>query len=112
MYIFIVNRIIRIIIHPQISKLCPGEYPTTTDILITNSTNDTVECLIDVLLKDESQNYILTPVDTILLKLDVSYTVQMTFSNLDGEFDMTAFVNSSKSTLENHVTMFYIAFIF
>ena len=112
MYIFIVNRIIRIIIHSQISKLCPGEYPTTTDILITNSTNDTVECLNDVLLKGESQNYILTPVDTILLKLDVSYTVQMTFSNLDGKFHKTAFVNSSKSTLENHVTMFYIAFIF
>ena len=60
----------------------------------------------DVLLKGESQNYILTPVDIIILKLDVSYTVQMTFSNLDGEFHMTAFVNSSKLTLENHVTMF------
>ena len=29
------------VITPNISELCPGEYPTTTDILIINSTDDT-----------------------------------------------------------------------
>ena len=53
----------------------------------------------DVLLKDESQTYILTPVDNITLKLDISYAVQMYFSNLDGEFNITSFVSSSELPL-------------
>ena len=104
-YNIIVNGIIRVIIillfihiHPQVSELCPGEYPTTIDILITNSTDDVVEQFNDVLLKVESPNHILTSVVTIILKLDVSYTAQMTFSNLNGKFNITVFESSSKLT--------------
>ena len=56
----------------------------------------------DVPLNDESETYILTPGANIILKLDISYTVQMYFSNLDGEFNITAFVSSSKLTIGNH----------
>ena len=53
----------------------------------------------DVTLKDESQTHILTPVDNLTLKLDISYAVQMYFSNLDGKFNITAFASSSKLPL-------------
>ena len=63
---------------PQVSKLCPGEYPTTIDILITNSTVDTtIQNINDVMLMEVSQDNILTTVDTIIyssIKHDIYYT--------------------------------------
>ena len=51
---------------PQVSELCPGEYPTTIDILITDSTDDTtIQNINDVMLMEGSQDNILTTVDTI-----------------------------------------------
>ena len=82
---------------PQVSKLCPGEYPTTTDILITNLTDDTT--IQDIILLEGSQDNILTTVDTITLQSDMIYTIQASFSNLDGEFNITSSTNFSKFSL-------------
>ena len=81
----------------QVSKLCPGEYPTTSDILITNSTDDTT--FTDIMLMEGSQDNILTTVDTITLQSDMTYTIQVSFSNLDGEFNITTSTNFSKFSL-------------
>ena len=86
-------------LYPQVSELCtcPGEYPTTTDILITDSSNDTaIQNINDVMLMEGSQNCTLTTVDNITLQSDMIYTIQVSFSNLDGEFNITASVNFSK----------------
>ena len=81
----------------QVSELCPGEYPITTDILITNSTDDTtIQNINDVLLMEGSQDNILTTVDNITLQSDMRYTLQVSFSNLDGEFNITNSTNFSK----------------
>ena len=81
----------------QVSELCPGEYPITTDILITNSTDDTtIQNINDVLLMEGSQDNILTTVDNITLQSDMRYTLQVSFSNLDGEFNITSSTNFSK----------------
>ena len=78
----------------QVSELCPGEYPTTTDILITDSTDDTIiQDINDVMLMEDN---ILTTVDNITLQSDMIYTIQVSFSNLDGEFNITTTVNFSK----------------
>ena len=81
------------------SELCPGEYPTTIDILITDSTDDTtIQNINDVMLMEGSQDNILTTVDNITLQSDMRYTIQLqvSFSNLDGEFNITTSVNFSK----------------
>ena len=89
---------------PQVSELCPGEYPTTIDILITNSTDDTiVHTVNDVMLMEGSQDNILTTMDTITLQSDMRYTIQVSFSNLDGEFNITSSTNFSKFSLYSHV---------
>ena len=77
---------------------CPGEYPTTIDILITNLTDDTtIQNINDVLLMKGSQDNILTTVDNITLQSDMIYTIiEVSFSNLDGEFNITSSVNISK----------------
>ena len=82
----------------QVSELCPGEYPTTTDILITDSTDDTtIQNINDVMLMVGSQdNYILTTVDNITLQSDMTYTIQVSFSNMDGQFNITSSTNFSK----------------
>ena len=82
----------------QVSEVCPGEYPTTTDILITDSTDDTtIQNINDVMLMEASQdNYILTTVDNITLQSDMRYTIQVCFSNLDGEFNITSSAHISK----------------
>ena len=82
---------------PQVSKLCPGEYPTTADILITDSTDDTT--FTDIMLMEGSQDNILTTVDTITLQSDMTYTIQVSFSNLDGEFNINSSTNFSKFSL-------------
>ena len=78
----------------QVSELCPDEYPTTIDILITNSTDDIT--IHDVMLMEGSQDNILTTVDNITLQSDMTYTIQVSFNNLDGEFNITTTVNFSK----------------
>ena len=84
-------------IHPQVSELCPGEYPTTTDIMIINPTDDTtIQNINDVMLMKGSQDNILTTVDNITLQSDMIYTIQVSFSNLDGEFNITSSTNFSK----------------
>ena len=81
----------------QVSELCPTEYPTTIDILIINSTDDTtIQNIADVMLMEGSQDDILTTVDTITLQSDMIYTIQVSFSNLDGEFNITSSTNFSK----------------
>ena len=85
---------------PQVSKLCPGEYPTTIDILIINSTDDTtIQNITDVMLLEGSQNNILTTVDNITLPSDMMYTIQVSFNNLDGEFNITSNETFSKFSL-------------
>ena len=75
---------------PQVSELCPGEYPTTIDIMITNLTdNTTIQNINDVMLMEGSQDNILTTVDTISLQSDMIYTIQVSFSILDGQFNIT-----------------------
>ena len=82
---------------PQVSELCPGEYPTTIDILITDSTDDTtIQYINDVMLMEGSQDNILTTVDTITLQSDMIYTIEVSFTNLDGEFNITTSVNFSE----------------
>ena len=81
----------------QVSELCPSEYPITTDILITDSTDDiTIQNITDVMLLEGSQDNILTTVDNITLQSDMIYTVLVSFSNLDGEFNITTSVNFSE----------------
>ena len=81
----------------QVSELCPGEYPITTHILITDSTDDTtIQNINDVMLMEGSQDNILTTVDTITLHSDMRYTIQVCFSNLDGEFNITSSTHLSK----------------
>ena len=84
----------------QVSELCPGEYPTTIDILITDSTDDTtIQNINDVMLMEGSQDNILTTVDNITLQSDMIYTIEVSFSNLDGEFNITSRTNFSKFSL-------------
>ena len=82
----------------QVSEVCPGEYPITTDILITDSTDDaTIQNITDAMLMIGSQDsYILTTVDNITLQSDMRYTIQVSFSNLDGEFNITSSAHFSK----------------
>ena len=76
------------------SKLCPGEYPTTIDILITNLTDD--RNFTNIMLMEGSQDNIFTTVDTITLQSDMKYTIQVSFNNLDGDFNITSNENFSK----------------
>ena len=66
--------------------------------MITDSTDDTtIQNTNDVMLMEGSQdNYILTTVDTITLQSDMTYTIQVSFSNLDGEFNITSSAHISK----------------
>ena len=83
----------------QVSELCPGEYPTTIDILIPDSTDNTiVQNINDVMLMEGSQDNILTTVDNITLQSDMIYTIQVSFSNLDGKFNITSSETFSKLT--------------
>ena len=78
----------------QVSTLCPGEYPNTTHILITNATDDTT--FTNIMLLEGSQDNILTTVNNITLQSDMIYTIQVSFINLDGEFNITSSTNFSK----------------
>ena len=83
--------------HLQVNELCPGEYPTTIDILITDSTDDTtIQNINDVMLMEGSQDNILTTMDTITLQSDMRYTIQVSFSNLNGQFNITTSVTFSE----------------
>ena len=42
-----------------------------------------------------SQDNILTTVDTITLQSDMIYTIQVSFSNMDGQFNITKNINFS-----------------
>ena len=67
----------------QVSELCPGEYPTTIDILIINSTDDTtIQNIDNIMLIEGSQDNILT------LQSDMTHTIQVSFSYLEGEFNI------------------------
>ena len=84
-------------IYLQVNELCPGEYPTTIDILITDSTDDTtIQNINDVMLMEGSQDNILTTMDTITLQSDMRYTIQVSFSNLNGQFNITTSVTFSE----------------
>ena len=48
------------------------------------------------MLMEGSQDNILTTVDTITLQSDMIYTIQVSFSNLDGEFNITSSAHFSK----------------
>ena len=81
----------------QVSEVCPGEHPTTTDILITDSTDDTtIQNINDVMLMEGSQDNIVTTVDNITLQSDMTYTIQVSFRNLDGEFNINSSTHLSK----------------
>ena len=74
----------------QDSELCPSDIPTTIHILITDSTdNTTIQNISVIVLMEESQDNILTTVDTITLQSNMKYTIQVSFSNLDGEFSIS-----------------------
>ena len=86
-------------LYPQVSELCTclGEYPISTDVLITDSSNDTaIQNCNDLMLMEGSQNCILTTVDNITLQSDMRYTIHVSFSNLDGDFSNATSVNFSK----------------
>ena len=48
------------------------------------------------MLMEGSQDNILTTVDTITLQSDMIYAIEVYFSNLDGEFNITSSTNFSK----------------
>ena len=77
--------------YEYISELCPDEYPTTIDVLITHSTDDITFTYI--MLMEGSQDNILTTVDTITLQSDMIYTAQVI---LDGQFSINPGVNFIK----------------
>ena len=84
----------------QVSKLCPEDIPTTIDILITDSTDDTtIQNINDIMLMEGSQDNILTTVDTITLQSDMRYSTEMSFSNFDGQFNITSSTHFSKFSL-------------
>ena len=65
--------------------------------MITNSNDDTlVRSINDVMLMERSQDNILTTVDNIALQSNMNYTAHVSFSNLDGEFNITSSDNFSK----------------
>ena len=65
--------------------------------MITDSTDDTtIQNVNDVMLMEGSQDNILTTVDNITLQSDMIYTIQVSFSNLDGEFNNTSSTDFSK----------------
>ena len=67
-----------------------SDIPTTADILITDSTDDTTILNInDVMLMEGSQANILTTVDNITLQSNMKYTIQMSY-NLVGEFSISS----------------------
>ena len=81
----------------QVSELCPAEYPTTAGILIIDSTDDTtIQNINNVVLMEGSQDNILTTVDNITLQTNMKYTIQVSFSNPDGEFNIISSTNISK----------------
>ena len=51
--------------------------------------------LYNVMLMEGSQDNMLITVDTITLQSDMIYTIQVSFSNLDGQFNMTKSINLS-----------------
>ena len=74
----------------QVSEICPSDIPSTIHILITDSIDDTtIQNISDIMLLEGSQNNILTTVDTITLQSNMKYTIQVSFSNLDGEFSIS-----------------------
>ena len=61
--------------------------------MVIDSTDDTN--ISDVMLMEGSQdNYILTTVDNITLQSNMNYTIQVPFSNLDGEFNLLVVLTS------------------
>ena len=81
----------------HVSEVCPGEYPITTHILITDSTDDTtIQNINDLMLMEGSHDNVLTTVDNITLQSDMTYTIQVSFSNMDGQFIITSSTNFSK----------------
>ena len=93
----------------QVSELYPGDIPTTIDILITDSTDDpTIQNINDVMLMEGSQDNILTTVDTITLQSNMKYTIQISYSNLVGEFSITTSVVSELLYYYNIVCTMWI----
>ena len=56
----------------------------------------TIQNINDIMLMEGSQDNILTTVDTITLQSDMRYTIQVSFSNLGGEFNITSNETFSK----------------
>ena len=66
-------------------------------MLITNSIDDTtVQNISDIMLMEGSKDNILSTVDNITLQSDMTCTIQVFFSNLDAEFNITSSTNFSK----------------
>ena len=55
-----------------------------------------VQNINEVMLMEGSQDNILTTVDTVTLQSDMTYTIQVSFSNMDGEFNISGSTNFSK----------------
>ena len=77
--------------------------------MITNSTDDSaIQIINDVMLMEGSQDNLLTTVDNITLQSDMTYTIQVSFSILDGEFNITTSVNFSKCYIINSLVVTFI----
>ena len=89
----------------QVSHLCPGEYPTSIDILIKNSTGHIVHSLTDGTLSlITGQKFVVNEYIILSSKVNIPILTEVTFSNLDGEFNVLTDVEFSKS-------IYYLLFI-
>ena len=69
-------------------------------ILITGSTDDTtIQNSNYVMSMEGSQDNILTTVDNITLQSDMKYSIQVSVSNLNGEFSNSSSTNISKQVI-------------
>ena len=86
------------------SQLCPGEYLTSVDIIIKNSTGHIVHSLTDGTLSlITGHQFVVNEYIILSSKVNIPISTEVTFSNLDGEFNVLADVEFSKS-------MYYLLF--
>ena len=89
----------------QVSHLCPGEYPTSVDIIIKNSSGHIVHSLSDGTLSlITGHQFVVNEYIILSSKINIPISTEVTFSNLDGEFNVVTDVEFSKS-------IYYLLFI-
>ena len=87
------------------SHLCPGEYPTSVDIIIMNSTGHIVQSLIDGTLSlITGHQFVVNEYIILSSNVNIPISTEVTFSNPDGEFNVITDVEFSKS-------IYYLLFI-